>query len=438
MRTFLIIWFGQLVSTIGSYMTSFALTLWAWEVTGSATALALVGFFGQLPRIPITVIAGLIVDRWNRKQLMMLGDGVAALSTIGIGILYFTHHLQIGHLYVAAAVTGGFSRIQSLAYQTSIALMVPKQHYTRANSLDAAVHYSSVILGPALAGALFPAIGLSGILVIDILTFGIAIATLLSVAIPQPRSQSHSTLTVSPTSLMAQLSYGFRHVWSQPGLRELLGITALFWFAHDLGEAIYDPMILARTNGSAQVLATTAAAAGVGGVIGAILLSVWGGPKSRIHGMLGGFIGAGCSKAVFGWGRSPSIWVPSQFCSSLNFPLLGSSETAIWMEKIPPEQQGRVFAANAFVIQMVSAIAALMAGFLADQVFEPLTQVHPLIATLLSPLVGTGAGAGMALLYIITSFSLVAIGVSGYLLPGLRTLETTPSATKNTAVEEDC
>ncbi|NCJ08615.1 hypothetical protein GS597_19295 [Synechococcales cyanobacterium C] len=145
MRTFTLIWFGQLVSTIGSYMTEFALMLWAWEITGSATALALVGFFSKLPRIPITLVAGLIVDspsetlreRFNRKRLMMLGDAVAALSSLAIGLLYLTDSLHIWHLYGAAALNGGFGQIQSLAYQTSISALVPPAHFTRANSMDA-------------------------------------------------------------------------------------------------------------------------------------------------------------------------------------------------------------------------------------------------------------------------------------------------------------
>ncbi|ASC72625.1 putative MFS-type transporter YfiS [Halomicronema hongdechloris C2206] len=151
MRTFIIIWSGQLASTIGSYMTEFALTLWAWEVTGSATALALVGFFSQLPHIPITLVAGLIVDRFNRKHLMMLGDSIAALSTIGIGILFLADSLQIWHLYLAASINGGFGQIQGLAYQTSISSMVPPHQLTRANSMNSAVHYGSAIFGPALA-----------------------------------------------------------------------------------------------------------------------------------------------------------------------------------------------------------------------------------------------------------------------------------------------
>lgn len=417
MRTFTIIWFGQLVSTIGSYMTEFALLLWVWNLTKSATALALVGFFSQLPRIPITLVAGIIVDRFNRKHLMMLGDATAAVSTVCIGLLYVTNSLQLWHLYLVAAVSSAFGQIQRLAYSTSIALIVPKQHYIRANSMDSAVHYGSAIIAPALAGALYPSIGLFGILLIDLITFGIAIATLVSVTIPQPQPN----LETDSETITQKLTFGICYVWSHSSFRALLIITTLFWFAHDLGGAVYDPMILARSNGSAQVLGSVTSAAGIGGVTGTIILSAWGGTKRRINGMLAGFVGAGLSKMVFGLGQSPFVWIPAQFCSSLNFPLLGSSETAIWMEKIAPEIQGRVFAANALVVQIVSAIASLIAGPLADHVFEPALQQNNQLTSLFSSIVGTGGG--IALLYILTSMGLVLVGLGGYLLPALRQLE---------------
>lgn len=422
MRTFTIIWSGQLASTIGSYMTEFALTLWAWEVTGSATALALVGFFSRVLQIPVTLFAGLIVDRWHRKYLMMLGDSIAALATIGIGILFFTDSLQIWHLYLAASLNGGFGQIQSLAYKTSISSLVTPRQLTRASSMNSAIHYGSAIFGPALAGVAYPLIGLLGILGVDLVTFGVAIATLCAIPIPQPPRQK----TTERESRWAKLTFGFRAVWRQPSLRSLLLITTAFWFFHDLGGAIYDPMILARTHGSAQILASTAAAAGIGGVTGAILLSVWGGPKRRINGMLAGFIGAGLSKTVFGLGRSPAIWIPAQFCSSLNFPLLGSSATALWMTQIKPEQQGRIFAANDLVLQGLSAIAVLLAGPLADHLLEPAMMSEGAWVNWLSPVFGSGPGAGMAIPYTVCSLTLLLLGIGGWFVPQLRAIESTP------------
>ncbi len=425
MRTFTLIWLGQLVSTIGTYMTGFALTLWAWELTGSTTALALVGFFYELPQIPISLVAGIIVDRFHRKYLMMLGDAIASLATLILLLLHHTAQLQLWHLYLAAVITGSFGQIQQLAYATSMTLLVPPQHYTRANSLNSMVHYGSIIIAPAAAGLLYPIIGLTGILLIDLVTFGIAIAILFRSHIPRPSTEA----VLSETKhLWQEATFGIRHIWQRPHLRSLLLITALFWFFHDLGGAIDDPMILARSGNSSQALGWIGSAAGIGGVTGAIILTAWGGPKHRIHGMLMGFIGAGIAKTIFGLGRSLRIWLPAQFCSSLNFPLLGSSETALWMDSIAPEIQGRVFAANSFVLQGVSAIASLIAGPLADRVFEPLVRSRFVTGTI-GPVLGTQPGAGIALLYVLASLALILVGVGGYCFPTMRRVgKTTPVA----------
>ena len=426
MRTFTLIWFGQLVSAIGSTMTFFALTLWAWDVTGSATALTLVGLFFQLPQIPMTLFAGMIVDRFNRKTLMLLGDAVTAIATLIIGVLYFSQQLQIWHLYLIAMLVAGFSQIQILAYQSSVSLMVPKQQYTRASSMGAIVHYGSNIVGPALAGVLYPVIELSGIVAIDLVTFAIAFVTLLIAPIPQPQVKAKSQLEQSE-GWGRRLTFGFRYVWQQPSLRVLLLFTVLFTFAHDLGGSLQSPMVLARTDGNSLAIACVSAAAGVGGVAGAVLLSVWGGPKQRIYGLLGGYIGAGLSKMVFGLGRSTAIWIPAQLCSSLNFPLLGSCRSALWMDKISSDIQGRVFAAKSLVNQGASAIAVLLAGPLADRVLEPAMAPGGVWVHGLSPILGSGPGAGMAILYTICAVAMLLIGIAGFWVPQLRAIDRYPS-----------
>ena len=165
-------------------------------------------------------------------------------------------------------------------------------------------------------------------------------------------------------------------------------------------------MILARSDNNSQVLGAIFSAAGIGGVTGAVVLSAWGGTKRRVNGMLAGFMGAGVAKTIFGLGRSLTVWLPAQFCSSLNFPLLGSSETALWMEATPPELQGRVFAANSLVLQLVSAIATLIAGPLSDRVLEPAMQSETILSSLFAPIFGNSSGAGMALLYVVCAISL--------------------------------
>ncbi|MBD1853554.1 MFS transporter [Leptolyngbya sp. ST-U4] len=429
MRIFVIVWTGQFVSTIGSYMTSFAITLWAWQLTDQATALTLIVFFNQAASLLVAPFAGVIVDglrpifgqRWSRKQLIILSDTVAALSTVAILLLHLTGHLQVWHFYVTSAINGIFSNIQELAYSTSIALMLPKQHYTRASSMVSMLHYGPSIFAPALAGVLYYIIGLFGILWIDLFTFSIAIFTVLRTQIPQPVVPE--TQLQNQASLWQDISSGFRYVFARPGLFALLVISLLFWFAHDLGGSLYSAMILARSNNNAAILASLSTMAGVAGVIGAIAVSIGGGFRQKIHGFLGGMIGAGISKTLFGLGQLPSIWLPAQFCSSLNFPLLGSSSEAIWLAKIKPEIQGRVFATRSLLLVLISTIAALIAGPLADFVFEPAMMPGGYLAKTFGGIFGTGSGAGMALLYVITSVTLMLVGMGGYAVESLRMVE---------------
>ena len=427
MRKFILIWFGQLTSTIGSYMSNFALTLWAWELTGSATALALVSFFSLLPSIFVSLFAGIIVDRTNRKYLMILGDAIAASSTVIILIVYLSGNLAIWHLYLASSINGGFGQIQKLAYSTSITLLVSPQHYTRANSMNSVVHYGSNIIAPAFAGILYPMIGLGGILQIDLATFGMAIATLLWIQIPQPdREDEEAERTEKSGKLSvfwAEITFGIRYIWQRDSLRTLLLVTALFWFVHDLGSAIDNPMILARSDNNSQALSSILSIAGISGVTGAVILTAWGGTRSRVKVMLVGFIGAGVAKTVFGLGRSLTVWLPAQFCSSLNFPFLESSETALWMEATPSELQGRVFAANSLVLELVSAIATLIAGPLSDRILEPAMQSETILSSLFLPIFGNGAGAWMALLYVGCAIAMFAVGVVSFRLPQLHQLE---------------
>jgi len=416
-RTFTIIWLGQMVSTIGSRMTVFALTLWAWELTGSATALALIGFFFLAPSVAIAPFAGVIVDRSSRKQLMMLSDTVIGLSTFAILLLYLTGNLQIWHLYLFAAINGVCNQVQVLAYGVSIPMLVPKQHYTRAISMGSILSYGSEIIGPALGAVLYYAIGFTGILLIDLISFAIAISTVLFVHIPQPPVSEAGCQ--SRAGIRQELAFGFRYIFARKSLLSLLLLASLFGFAHDIGDSLYSAMILARTNSNAEVLASLEAAAGLGGVTSALLLSAWGGHKRRIHGLLVGMMGAGLSKIIFGVSQTPLIWIPAQFCSSFNFPWMYSSDRAIWMTKVEPNLQGKVFATHTTISRFTPAIGRLMAGPLADYFFEPAMKPEGNLAPIFGRIFGTNPGAGMALLYVLCALCMLLVGLVGYAFPVL-------------------
>ncbi|MBG1270223.1 MFS transporter [Nostoc sp. WHI] len=423
MRNFTIIWLGQIISTIGSYMTSFAITIWLWEQTNQVTTLALLGFFTFLPSIFMTLVAGLIIDHANRKFLMMIADTVAAVSTVIILCLYLTDNLQIWHFYVSSAVNAAFSEIQELAYSATMSTLVSKKHYTRATTMNSALHYSSITIAPALSGFLYPLIDFSGILIIDLLSFVVAITILLKIPIYQPKFSDRNLKDQDHKGFFWQITFGFRYLLTRPSLLAMTITGALFWFFHDIGRTLYAPMILARTGNDATALGSISSAAGIGGVIGASLLSIWGGFQPRIHGFLLGMVGAGVSKTIFGLAQGLQIWLPAQFFSSVNFPLLISSNTSILLTKVKPYDQGRVFATLSTIQQCVSAIAILIAGSLADKVFQPAMMPGGHLMPLFGWLVGTGSGSGIALLYTISSLGLLMIGLGGYAINNLRDVE---------------
>ena len=418
-KNFLIIWLGQLVSAIGSSITAIALEIWAWEITGKATTLALVGFFSLLPSILITPISGAVVDRFNRKFLMMLGDTVAVLTTIVLLFLYINKDLQIWHLYVCGALAGAFSQFQNLAYSASVSLMIPKQHYARASSLDFLLDHSAIIIAPALAGYLYKVIGLFGIWLIDISTFVVAISCILFVNIPQPPQTEENQ-----DNFWQDLGYGLRYLATHKSLLILLITNLLFFFAHDLGGILYTPMILSRSGDNTLVLGNLITAAGLGGVVGALIINKWGGFKNKIKGFLLGIIGVGLTKIVFGLGRTMWVWIPPQFLCSLSYTLSGSSDNAIWLAKVAPHVQGRVFAARSLLLQLASASSILIAGPLADNVFVPALSQGGSLTGVLGGIFGIGTGAGLAMLYVICSVCMFLVGLVGFSFPALRNLET--------------
>jgi MFS transporter, DHA3 family, macrolide efflux protein len=422
LRPFITIWIGQLISILGSEITDFAITIWAWEITGKATPLSLILLFAKIPSIIAAIFAGVIVDRYNRKFLMFFGDTASCLSTVFLLILSLTNHLEIWHLYITAAVNGLFGYFQDLAYSSSISLLVPKQHYTRATVLNDYVSgFGANIIAPALAGTLYYLIGLQGIMAIDLLTFIIAIYLLSLVKIPQPITNINAS---ENNNSWQNLTFGFRYIIKQKSLVMMVIFIIIFYFIDRVISGIESPMILARSDNNTAIFASVHAATAIGGAIGGVLLSIWGGFQRRIHGLLLGTILTFTSAIAFGLSNTPPLWLITTFFAALFWPIIGSSEQSIWLAKIPSHIQGRVFAARFLMTQMPALIALGMTGILADRVFEPAMMPGGSLTPLLGGLFGTGLGSGMAVQYTLFAVGGVILGLSGYAFAQLRNIET--------------
>lgn len=413
MFAFSVVWVGQAVSLLGTSMTNFALTIWAFQTTGSATALALVGFFYITPLLIVSPIAGAVVDRSNRKLMMMISDLASGSVTIVLFILYLTQGLQIWHLYIGALISGTFQTFQWPAYSAAITMIVPKQHYARAHALNDLAGNSTGIFAPLLAGALLGVIGLGGIFVIDIVTFAVAVFSLLVVHIPQPKVSAEGQQ--SKGSLFRESIFGFKYILAK---RSLLGLQLVFLFGNffaTLGHVLFAPMVLARTASNAVIFGSVQTAGAVGGVVGGLIISAWGGPKRKVHGVLLGWVFSSLlGILLYGLGRSFPIWAAAAFFGAFFVPLVNSSNQAIWQSKVAPDIQGRVFATRRLIAWFVNPLATLIAGPMADFALEPAMQPGGALVPSFSWLVGSGPGAGMALLIIAAGFFGMIVGFAGY------------------------
>jgi MFS family permease len=412
---------GQTVSVLGSRITTFALTIWVWEATGQATPLSLLAFFTATPPIIASLFSGIIIDRFPRKLLMLLGDTIAGLSSIALLLLLLSNSLAIWHLYLAGAVNGLFAYLHGMSLSASMSMIVPQQHYTRASALESAKGYGSNVLAPALGAALYYAVGLTGILILDLMTFLFAISSLSFLTIPQP--QASKSDTANKETLWRQLTFGFRYIFKRPSLLAILLFLLTSNFVGNIGGAIFPAMILARSDDNAAVLASVEALSGIGGLTGAMVLSVWGGFRRRIHGLLLGSMFSRISGIVLGLAQLPWIWSMAGFWQTFFGSFVGSSNQAIWLSKVEPAVQGRVFTSRYLIAQLASPMGVAIAGPLADYVFEPAMQPTGILAGIFGGVFGTSEGSGMALQFTLVYLIGSAIALGGYFFPVLRDVE---------------
>jgi MFS family permease len=423
MSGFTVIWFGQLISLLGTGMTRFALTIWAYQETGSATALALVAFFSFGPVVLVSPVAGALVDRWNRKLVVMISDLAAATTTIILLLLYTTGNLQIWHLYVMGALAGAFESFQFPAFSAAMTMMLRKEQYSRANGMMSVAEAASGIAAPLLAGILLTLIGIGGVMTIDVITFVLAVTAVLITHIPQPATTDVGTQAQG--NLWQESLFGFRYIWARPSL---LGMQMMFFLSNFFGGyswVLLAPLILARTNNNELLLGTVQSALGIGGLVGGLALSLWSGPRNKVHGVLMGMaLSALFGSFVLGIGQSLNTWLVGAFFSMFFIPVLNGSNQAIWQAKVAPDVQGRVFATRRLIAQITAPLAMLTAGPLADRLFEPAMQAGSRWANLFGWLVGVGPGAGIGLLFVITSLIGAFAALMGYTIPAVRNIET--------------
>ena len=419
MRVFSIIWFGQCVSVIGSGLTQFALGLWVYQQTGSVTRFALIALSSVLPRLLFSPLAGVLADRWDRRRVMIFSDLIAGIGTLVIAYLFFTNQLATWHIYLLTAISAVCNTFQWPAYTSAVTLLVPQAQLGRANGMIQFGQAAAEILTPTLAGVLLVSINMWGILCVDVVTFLFAVGTLIFVRFPKPVGiQKHQSVQ---SSFFKDAVAGWRYMTDRPGLVGLLLFFAIVNFLWGMVGALIMPMIL--NFAQPDVLGLIISCAGGGLLTGSVMMSLWGGPKRRIFGVLNFELLSGFCFLLIGLRPSAALVALGAFGAHFTIAIISGSNQAIWQAKVPPEIQGRVFAMQQMVSNSMKPLAFLLAGPLADRLFEPLLAPNGALADSLGQIVGVGTGRGIAVLFLAMGFVKIIVAASAYAHPRIRRIE---------------
>ncbi|NER33923.1 MAG: MFS transporter [Oscillatoria sp. SIO1A7] len=420
MRTFFIVSIGQLISLVGSGLTSFALGVWAYQSTGSVTQFALLSLFLYLPNVIMAPIAGAIVDRWDRRQAMILSDAAAGVGTVVIWGLISSDMLEVWHIYIIVAIGSFFNSLQWPAYAAATTMLVPKQQLTRANGIVQISKATAKIISPAMAGLLIALVSIEGILTIDFISFLVALVTLLSVRFPNPEIVEKKTAP-KIGELVRETVSAWSYIAERQGLRGLLMLFTVIYFTLGVLQVLFWPLIL--NFSSPEKLGVILSIGGSGWLLGSLAITAWGGPKPRINGLFLFIPLQGALLCLGGLQTSVALAAVGIFGYLFAYPIILSCNQAIWQSKVPPILQGRVFALQQAIERSSSIIAYIAIGPLVDRFFEPLLAVDGALAGSVGQIIGVGPGRGIALLSILIGIANVLAVIAAYQYRPVRLVE---------------
>lgn len=419
-RTFFTIWFGQLVSLLGSQLTGFALGVWVYEQTHSVTMIAFTQVALQAPYVILSPLAGVLADRWNRRTAMIVSDFGAGLSVLTVGLLFITHHL---HAWMVIPINLWMSTFQTLmwpSFTAATTLLVPKEHYGRASAFTQLGEALPALAGPALAGILYASIQLGKMALIDFASYLFSVVLmLLFVRIPSPAPTAREGRGQS--SFWNDMRFGWDYILARRGLLALLIMFLAFNFLSGVIGPLITPLIL--DNWDASTLGYLGTLMGVGMLVGTLLMSAWGGTRRKIFTLLGaGMLNGVCLLAV-GLRVSLPLFAVCGFGAMFSSPFMNASSQAIWQSKVAPEVQGRVFAIRRAIAWSASIISPLLAAPLTDYVFKPAMSSGGMLAPVLGPIFGFGASRGVGVVFSLVGLLIVVAALVALNVRHLRHVE---------------
>lgn len=403
-RSFVLLLIGEFVSFVGTGLTAFGIGVRIFQDTGSVTDFAFVALATILPLIFLSPVAGLLADRFDRRRLLIVANLGSGACSGGLFTLAYSDLLEPLYAYGLIALSSCFASLVWPTMSAATTLLVPKRHFARASGVMQSSAAISEIVAPALAGMLLTRGGLTAILLIDAGTFLFAATTLLMVRIPRPPASEESR---TEGTGWRRLLTGWRFLRKHPGLLHLLGLFTAVNFCIGFVQVLVTPLVLSFTN--PQVLGVILSVAGSGLLAGGVFMSLWGGPKRKVPVVLMVMTFQGMLLFLGGVRPSAILIGGAAFLFLLGVPVVNASSQAIWQSKVPPDVQGRVFALRRMLAGAGLPLSLLIAGPLADHVFEPLLAEGGALSSTVGQLIGTGPGRGIGLMFVLVGVLLLLV-----------------------------
>lgn len=435
-RSFLLIWAGQMVSLLGSGLTSFALGVWIYQRTDSVMLLALNMFAFALPQVLFSPLAGALVDRWDRRVAMIVSDAGAGLAALAAALLFLADRLTPASIYLCTAIMSGFVTLQWPAWSAATTLLVPKEHLGRASGMVQAVDAVATLAAPAIAGALYARVGVGILVIADVASYLIAILIMiLFVRVPPPPRSAESR--TASGSLLSDMKAGWSFIAARPGLLGLLLFFTVDNFLSTMVTPLLQPMILDAW--SPEVYGLVGSVMGLGMLAGTLTMSAWGGPRRRMYGLLGTGALGGLALAAAGLRPSIPLIAAAMFTYSFLMPTMAGCSQAIWQVKVPPDLQGRVFSVRRTIAWSFTPVAFVVAGPLADRVFKPLLAEGGPLASSAGTVLGVGPGRGIGLQIIVLGVLTAGASLLALFVRRIRRVELDlPDAISGTDGRQSC
>ena len=413
-QLFYFLLFGQSLSFLGSTLTNFALGVWAYKTGGNVTDFTMIAIASTLPGILFGPFIGSLIDRLDRKWVLFGAQFGSASVTFTLAALYWTESLQVWHIIMVVPIASLCGTVLQIGFTAVVGTLVPPDKLSRANGMLGLV-FGVVQLGsPMLAGMALDQLGLKGIFAIDLVSYVIGLFSLLVISLPRVSSKEKET----KTSLWQEVVEGYLFLKSKPGVLGGLYLFTLIWFNVSAVQVLMLPLVL--SIGSSTDLGFIQSMAGVGTLIGGLLMVAWKGPERKVFGILAPSVVIACILIVMpirpeiGWLAGCAVLI------MMAAPIATVCSQTLWQRKVPLHFHGRAFSLRNTIMKAAQPLAFLSAGVLADHLFNPMMMEGTAVSRMLGPIWGVGEGRGVALMIsLFGAISLVMVIVA-WLTPTIR------------------